>query len=100
VQHSSALKNSTVVRSKNVVRFTRAALQTAYIVSEDLGTSLAERLFTSPRRHPRPERERSVLASAHEGTVDVTLRSPRWHDAQISIATWRSTESPVAWPAR
>jgi len=82
-------KNRTIVRSRNMERLTRAALQTAYIVSEDLGASFAERLFTSPRRHARPQRERDVLASAREMTVDVTLRAPRWHGAQLSVAAWR-----------
>jgi pimeloyl-ACP methyl ester carboxylesterase len=95
VQHSSASKNSTVVRSRAAVRFARAALQTAYILSEDLGTSLAERMFTSPRRHARPDRERNVLASARPGTVEVRLRSPRWHDAIIPVATWRWGVGPT-----
>ena len=56
---SSSPKNRTSVRSKTSVRLTKAALQAAYVVSEDLGTSLAERLFTSPRRHRRPDRERA-----------------------------------------
>ncbi len=86
---SSAPKNSTVVRSKNTVRFARAALQTAYILSEDLGTTLAERLFTTPRRHPRPARERAVLASARESVVEVRLRAPRWHGQRVPVATWR-----------
>lgn len=86
---SSAPINRTVVRSRNSIRWTRAALQTAYLVSEDLGTHLAERLFTSPRRHPRPERERAVLASARRLSIDVTLRSPRWHGAHRTIAAWR-----------
>jgi pimeloyl-ACP methyl ester carboxylesterase len=95
VQLSSTPKNSTVVRSKNAVRLTRAALQTAYVLSEDLGTSLAERLFTTPRRHPRPDRERNVLASAREGFVDVTLRAPRWHNESIRVATWRWGVGPT-----
>jgi pimeloyl-ACP methyl ester carboxylesterase len=86
---SSAPKNRTVVRSKNAVRLTKAALQTAFVVSEDLGASLAERLFTSPRRHPRPAREQTILATARESVVDVTLRSPRTHNAQLPITTWR-----------
>ena len=95
MQHSSSPKNSTVVRSKNVVRLTRAALQTAYLLSEDLGTSFAERLFTTPRRHPRPDRERAVLASAHQGSVEVTLRAPRWHHHRVSVATWRWGVGPA-----
>jgi len=95
VQHTSTPKNSTVVRSKNVVRLARAALQTAYVVSEDLGTSLAERLFTTPRRHRRPDRERTVLATAHEGSIDITLRAPRWHNMRVPIATWRWGVGPT-----
>jgi pimeloyl-ACP methyl ester carboxylesterase len=86
---SSAPKNRTVVRSRNAVRLARAALQTAYLLSEDLGTSVAERLFTTPRRHARPDRERAVLASGHHLSIDVTLRAPRWHGTTLRIAAWR-----------
>jgi pimeloyl-ACP methyl ester carboxylesterase len=90
VLDSSTPKNRTTVRSKNTLRLTRAALQTAFVVSEDLGASLAERLFTTTRRHARPQRERDVLASAREFTIDITLRSPRWHGgAQRPVAAWR-----------
>jgi predicted alpha/beta-fold hydrolase len=95
VQLSSAPKNSTVVRSKNSIRLARAALQTAYILSEDLGTSLAERMFTTPRRHARPSREREVLATAREGFVDVTLRSPHWNHQTVRIPTWRWGVGPT-----
>jgi pimeloyl-ACP methyl ester carboxylesterase len=95
VQLSSAPKNSTVVRSKNAMRLARAALQTAYILSEDLGASFAERLFTTPRRHSRPERERNVLANAREGFVDVTLRAPRWNNQTVRVATWRWGVGPT-----
>src|SRR5690606_34830331 len=73
-QRSLTPQNSTVVRSKNTLRLARAALQTAYFCSDKLGTSVAERLFTTPRRYPRPERERSILATARQGRVQVTLR--------------------------
>ncbi len=92
---SSAPKNSTTVRSRNVVRLTKAALQTAYLVSEDLGASFAERLFTSPRRHVRPARERDYLATARRSTIDVTLRSPHANGARIPIATWRWGHGPA-----
>lgn len=87
-QRSSTPKNSTVVRSNNALRIARAAVQTAYFFSDKLGTSVAERLFTTPRRHPRPERERSVLATARHGRVRVTLRSPGWNGARIPVATY------------
>jgi predicted alpha/beta hydrolase family esterase len=93
--YSSAPKNRTVVRSRNAVRLTRAALQTAYVVSEDLGTRFAERLFTTPRRHTRPDRERAVLASARELSIDVTLRAPRWNGATIRLAAWHWGTGPA-----
>jgi pimeloyl-ACP methyl ester carboxylesterase len=93
--HSSTSKNRTVVRSRNAVRLTRAALQTAYVVSEDLGTSFAERLFTTPRRHARPDRERAVLASARRLTIDVTLRAPRWHGTTLRLAAWHWGHGPT-----
>jgi len=82
-------KNSTTVRSQNMLRLTRAALQAAFVLSEGLGTSFAERLFTSPRRHPRPDRERAVLATGRPFTVDVRLRSPFWDGQQTRVAAWR-----------
>src|SRR3954471_12912224 len=91
----SASKNRTVVRSRNAVRLTRAALQTAYVVSEDLGTTFAERLFTTPRRHARPDRERAVLATARELTIDVTLRAPRWNGAHTTVAAWKWGQGPT-----
>ena len=92
---SPASKNSTVVRSRNAVRLTRAALQAAYVVSEDLGTSFAERLFTSPRRHTRPDRERAVLGSATPLTIDVRLRAPRWHGTTLRLAAWHWGRGPT-----
>lgn len=91
----SGSKKSTTVRSQTALRFARAALQTAYILSEDLGASLAERLFTSPRRHSRPERERAVLASGRPFTVEVLLRSPRWEGARTRVACWRWGVGPT-----
>jgi pimeloyl-ACP methyl ester carboxylesterase len=73
---------------------TKAALQTAYVLSENLGTSLAERLFTSPRRHRRPDRERGVLASGWQFSVDVALRSPRWRGEHRTVRAWRWGHGP------
>lgn len=95
MQHSQPPKNSTVVRSKNLVRFARAAVHTAYFVSENLGMSLAERLFTTPRRHTRPERERGVLSTARASTVEVTLRAPRWNGTRLAVPTWRWGVGPA-----
>ncbi|CAN5892532.1 alpha/beta fold hydrolase [soil metagenome] len=89
LQPPSSLKNRTTVRSKRAVRLARAALQAAYVLSEDLGTTLAERLFTSPKRYARPDRERPLLARGTQFTVDVNLRSPRWGGARAPVSCWR-----------
>lgn len=86
---STTPKNSTTVRSQTALRLTRAALQTAFVLSDGLGSSFAERLFTSPRRHARPERERAVLATGVRFDVDVVLRSPRWQGEHTRVAAWR-----------
>lgn len=87
---SSASKNRTIVRSRATLRLARVAVQTAFAVSDELGTSLAEHMFITPRRHARPAREVEVLASARRFELDVTLRSPRW-SARPSrrLAAWR-----------
>jgi len=95
LHRSTPSKNSTTVRSQTALRFARAALQTAYIFSDDLGTSLAERLFTSPRRYPRPDREKAILASGKRFTVDVQLRAPRWDGARTPVVTWRWGVGPT-----
>ena len=89
LQPSLAPKNSTTVRSTTAVRLTRAALQTAFALSDAVGTSFAERLFTSPRRFPRPDRERRILATGHRYTIDVNLRSPRWNGRRAQVVAWR-----------
>ncbi len=93
---SSAPKNSTIVRSQTAIRLTKAALQAAFIVSDELGVSFAERLFTTPRRHARPDRERGVLASGWRFSIDVPLRSPRWRGQHTQIAAWRWGYGPTA----
>lgn len=87
--HDPLAINSTVVRSKTQVRLTRAALQTAFALSDNLGAGLVERLFTSPRRHGRPDRERAVLATARPLSIEVALTSPRWRGERRRIAAWR-----------
>lgn len=88
-------KNSTTVRSPTALRVARAALQTAFLLSDELGASLAERLFTTPKRHPRPERERAILASGRRFTVDVLLRSPRWNGERTEVTAWRWGVGPT-----
>jgi len=93
--HVSSGNKSTAVRSQNAIRLTKAALQTAYLLSEDLGTSLAERLFTSPRRHRRPDRERPVLASGWRFPIDVALRSPHARGQHRRMTAWRWGHGPT-----
>jgi pimeloyl-ACP methyl ester carboxylesterase len=88
-------KNSTTVRSKTALRFARAALQTAYILSDNLGAGLAERLFTSPKRYARPDREKAILASGRRFEIEVHLRSPRWNGASTQVTAWRWGVGPT-----
>ncbi len=96
ISSSSAPRNSTTVRSKTAVRVARAALQTAFIVSDDLGAAFAERMFVTPRYFDRPAREREVLASGRRFVVDVALRSPRWNGAHTPVTAWRWGLGPTA----
>ena len=91
----TSAKKSTTVRSKRAMRFARAALQAAYVLSEDLGTSVAERMFTTPRRFHRPARELPILARGHRFTIDVTLGSPRWGGLRTPVTAWRWGVGPT-----
>lgn len=93
--HSGSSQKSTTVRSASTLRLVRAGLQTAYAFSDGLGASLAERLFTSPRRYDRPARECAILATGRPFEVDVTLRSPRWNGACTKVAAWRWGHGPT-----
>jgi len=95
LQSSRTSKNSTTVRSPGALRLGRAALQAAYALSDGFGASLAERLFTSPRRFDRPARERTVLATGRPFSVDVPLRAPRWAGAHARVAAWRWGSGPT-----
>lgn len=88
-------QNSTTVRSHTAVRWVRAALQAAFALSDTVGTSLAERLFTSPRPYPRPQREHAVLATGKRFTIDINLRSPRWAGERTEVAAWRWGVGPT-----
>jgi hypothetical protein len=76
--------------SPTKLRLGRAAVQTAFAVSDELGAGLCERLFTSPRRHARPAREQVALADARAFSIDVELRAPRWRARpRRRLAAWR-----------
>lgn len=92
---SSTSDKSTVVRSQSRARLARAALHAAYVFSENFGTSVAERWFSSPHRHRRPERERQVLATAQPLALEVTLRSPGRRGVRRRIAAWRWGHGPT-----
>jgi pimeloyl-ACP methyl ester carboxylesterase len=76
--------------SQTALRLARAAMQATFAVSDELGASLAERLFTSPRRHAHPAREQAVLATGRPFELDVELKAPRWRaKPRRTIAAWR-----------
>jgi pimeloyl-ACP methyl ester carboxylesterase len=88
-------EKSTTVRSSLTVEVARTALHMAFLLGDSLGAGLSARLFTSPKRHARPERERAVLATGHPFTVDVKLTAPGWRGAHREIAAWRWGEGPT-----
>ncbi|MGE0550317.1 MAG: alpha/beta hydrolase [Kofleriaceae bacterium] len=89
------LKNRTIVRSDFSLSVARRAVQLAYFLSDDLGTGLAERLFTTPRRFDRPGRERDLLSTAHAFTIEVARSSPRWNHRRAKVAAWRWGYGPT-----
>ena len=88
-------ENSTTVRSSFGSRAARTALHLAYELGDGPGGRLAARLFTTPHRHARPERERSILATGHPLEVEVALTAPRWRGARRQLAAWRWGEGPA-----
>lgn len=92
---SSTPENSTTVRTNLSLELARTALHLAFRLGDSLGGSLAARLFTSPRRYPRPDRERAVLATGHPFTVDVALSAPGWRGAHRRIAAWKWGVGPA-----
>jgi pimeloyl-ACP methyl ester carboxylesterase len=100
------LKKSTTVRSRTGLQVARGTLRAAFTLSEGLGARAAARLFTMPRRHRRPERERSILHQGSPFTIAIQRRAPFWGgeriDARaasretIDVAAWRWGEGPTA----
>jgi hypothetical protein len=98
---SARSKNSTTVRSGSGdpatrQRMAKAAVQLAFALSDDLGGRAATYLFTTPRRHHQPERERVVLEGARPFTVEVQREAPRWRGQPIRVAAWRWGHGPAA----
>ena len=94
---SSSAKKSTTVRAASgpKAQLTRAAIGSAFAVSDELGAQLAVRLFTSPHRYQRPAREAAILSSATRFTVDAIMHSPRWHGETRQLAAWRWGHGPT-----
>jgi pimeloyl-ACP methyl ester carboxylesterase len=96
---SARVENSTNVRtarrhpadpSEAAITAVRVGLRVAEALPGELAAAWAERLFTTPRRFARPERERALLASAGRfefssvaGGSGMALAGWRWgdHDA-------------------
>jgi pimeloyl-ACP methyl ester carboxylesterase len=89
------LQKSTTVRSKTGLNMARGTLRAAFTLSEGLGARAAARLFTMPRRHRRPDRERSVLDRGSRFTVPILRRAPHWGGQEIQVAAWRWGEGPT-----
>lgn len=62
-------QNSTNVRSQMQSQLARGGLRLLSWVAPEVAARQAERMFLSPRRHARPERENEWLASAERGEV-------------------------------
>ena len=88
-------ENSTTVRTSWAFRLARIGLHAAFDLGDGAGGKLAARLFTTPRKHRRPARERDVLLTGHPFTVELTLRSPKWKAARRELAAWRWGEGPT-----
>jgi pimeloyl-ACP methyl ester carboxylesterase len=88
-------ENSTTVRSSLALELARIGLHMAFGFGDNLGANLAARLFTSPRRHARPEREQAILATGHPFPVDAPLDAPRWRGETRRLAAWRWGEGPT-----
>jgi pimeloyl-ACP methyl ester carboxylesterase len=86
---------STTVRSTSGLRVARTTLRAAFTVSEGLGARAAARLFTMPRRHRRPTRERSILDSGRRFTLQVLRRAPYWSGQEVPVAAWQWGEGPA-----
>src|SRR5205085_10246750 len=72
----------------------RTGLRLAHRLPGGVGPAWAARLFTSPRRHPRPAREAAVLATARAVTLDVVTRATGRDRAQ-RLAAWRWGTGPT-----
>jgi pimeloyl-ACP methyl ester carboxylesterase len=90
------LDKSTTVRSKTGLQMARGTLRAAFSLSEGLGARAAARLFTRPRRHRRPDHERSILDQGSRFTVPILRRAPFWSGQPIDVAAWRWGEGPTA----
>jgi pimeloyl-ACP methyl ester carboxylesterase len=83
-------KKSTTVRSARALQRARVGLHGARLLSATWSGELALRLFTSPHRYPRPERERPILASGRAFELPLVTRSGE----RLRLAAWRWGAGP------
>ena len=86
--------NSTNVRTakiKMTLEAVRVGLRVAEALPGDLAGAWSERLFTWPRRFERPERERTLLATAQE----LRIAMPHARPASASASTSARSSSPA-----
>lgn len=86
---------STTVRSERGLRWARAGLRGIRAVSPALGAELALRIFTTPRRFPRPAREVDILAAGQRFEVEAALSAPHARGAKRRLAAWRWGQGPA-----
>ena len=80
-QEFVAMQKSTAVRSREVpirIRLLRPALATLSAVAPALAARVAERMFLSPPRYPRPAHEAAALAPAVATIVDAGTPITTW----------------------
>jgi hypothetical protein len=85
---------STTVRMKMALGAVQTGLRLAHALPGGLGTAWSARLFTSPRRHVRPQREVALLASAQPMSLDVVTRASG-RERAARIAAWRWGSGPT-----
>jgi hypothetical protein len=87
-------EKSTTVRTAILKTAVQTGLQLAHRLPGGVGTAWATKLFTTPRRHPRPARESTVLATAEPMSLDVVARASG-RERAMRLAAWRWGRGPT-----
>ncbi len=85
---------STTVRTTLMLESVRSRLRLARLWSHEEVTRTAAELFTTPRRHARPGRERALLLRATRFEVEAHLDAPGTAAWRTTIPAWRWGDGP------